>query len=1619
MSSPVATLTANIRLMKPTRLAGRRAALLRAANILSLLFCGLAHAHDGEAPHLGLDGNDNHLSDIYEALYPQAADPAGDADGDGFSNESEAAAGTNPLSKASFFQIASVSHTAGIVNLSWQSVAGKVYQVQVASKSGQTWNPSGPPLKGTGGSLTAAVTPENSRMLARLQVYDTDTDADGMTDWEEAQAGTDPILYDTDADGRSDRGFVESMLGEMSTLSVYPVTTWVRESGPQPAQFRVTRHGGFLPMIAHFTVSGTAVRGTDYNLSHEGIYFPAGAREIFITVTPIADSLPEDSESIILTLTPSSAWIPGASTSASITIISQGLTGEYFNTSNTTYSNSANFDPAQLAFTRVDAAVDFDWSKPEGTPPGIGTGTPDPLIIDDDQWTVRWTGFLYPKTSEAYQIHAIADRGVVVWVSRTPITAAPGATTGARINQWTTTNPTTKYTAGMLSGGASVTAGEPLYFRVDYRDTGGFTNNAGIQIRWSAPGVPEEAIPSSAFSRDGFPGGAPVITSPASAAGISGAPFSFQITATNSPSAFTVSGLPSGLSVDNAGVISGVTSVAEGYYPLTVTALNAAGSDSRPLVLYITTTGGSTMREMWTNVSGTGLAAVPYHTIPSTTTTVSSLEAPDNSGENFGERIRGFLTAPSTGLYTFFLTSDETAEFWVSAGEEPAHRLKRAWVNGSVADGAWDTLPGQKSITMRMTAGRRYYFEVLRRETNGTDHLAVAWLKPGQTDPDQKEIIPGWALTAWTQGTSTGAEGTLYAATLTPQAGATTLGSGSALLLVNEARTEAKLSYTFSNLTGPVNSGAHIHDSRTIQGQAGRIIYDIDDFEPDIFGNYPWVFEPGTSHTVTDLVDAIEGGFAYINLHTAAYPSGEIKGTFYPVGGSQFFVPPAAPPPAELTIPADPALAKEEIVRFLQQATFGARPDSDGAAPWDADSIEAVRQLGYAGWIDAQLAMPAGPDPESLNAVQMPPAMIYEVPTGSRPTPNTLTTLYYGSGPFSSFITEYYQRYPQSSVKDDVTQDDDEIWRAWWYHSVNSPDQLRHRVAFALSQILVVSEEGELDENARAVCHYYDLLYYHGLGNFRTLLERVTLNPAMGIYLDMLGNKKPNPSTGYIPNENYAREILQLFSIGLLRLHPDGSAVLSNAGLPVNTYEQDNVVGFAHTFTGWNYPGTSSNKITAMTPRPGDHDTGAKLLLEEAVLPAVTPATTESCNADLTAALDLIFHHPNTGPFICRQLIQRLVTANPSPAYIYRVSSVFENDGTGTRGNLAAVVRTLLLDPEARNQQHRSQTGYGHLKEPVIRATQLLRAFHGFSHAERNFGNSTDLGVAISATQSNVNLTQPLPTTDFTINLVVTPYTVVDGYVLAAGNNILVKAQANPAENGLYTFNGNGTLLTRAVNADSAAELNLAWVRVAGGTDEEAWFQQTAAIGSVGTDPQTWTEQEGGNRRRRLWGMGNTNTALTQTPLKSPTVFNFYEPNYVYLGHTGVSGLYAPEFQITTETTVVNAGNWFYDLARYNNANATTSAEPFSYGQGYDHGSPVRRDIKLDLTVERALAADSGALVDHMAALIMPGMMEPRLRALLVDYLETLPEATDANKMRRIGEALYLISLTPEFTWQK
>ena len=369
-------------------------------------------------------------------------------------------------------------------------------------------------------------------------------------------------------------------------------------------------------------------------------------------------------------------------------------------------------------------------------------------------------------------------------------------------------------------------------------------------------------------------------------------------------------------------------------------------------------------------------------------------------------------------------------------------------------------------------------------------------------------------------------------------------------------------------------------------------------------------------------------------------------------GGS---TPPGPPPPP----PPPPPVTKVEAFQFLNQATFG-------ATEAEADS---VISMGFEGWIDDQMTRPPSLQLPHMQALPPPPV-----------------------GPFE------YQ-------KDRVD--------IWIRNALHGEDQLRQRVAFALSEIFVVSQLGALVSQPWGLADYYDTLVVNAFGNYRDLMQDVTLHPSMGVYLSMLGNEKPNPALNIRPDENYARELMQLFSIGLVELNPDGSARVDSDGQPIPTYDQAVIEGFAHVYTGWSYVGfadlrnafpTYLNQVEPMQLYPDYHDTGQKTLLNGVVLPAG-----QSGEQDLADALDNVFNHPNVGPFVAIRLIQRLTTSNPSPGYVQRVAAVFEDDGTGERGDLGAVVRAILLDPEARPAMPMEIDGK--VKEPLLRLTQLWRAY--------------------------------------------------------------------------------------------------------------------------------------------------------------------------------------------------------------------------------------------------------------------------------------------------------------------
>ncbi len=537
-----------------------------------------------------------------------------------------------------------------------------------------------------------------------------------------------------------------------------------------------------------------------------------------------------------------------------------------------------------------------------------------------------------------------------------------------------------------------------------------------------------------------------------------------------------------------------------------------------------------------------------------------------------------------------------------------------------------------------------------------------------------------------------------------------------------------------------------------------------------------------------------------------------------------------------------------EAARFLTQATFGPR----------IDDIQHLRAVGYNAWLGEQFA--AAPS--------------YETPF-----------VLWVSGLPSGQNSVYQQQRLEAWL----------IHAAGLYDPSSPPtvhaDQLRQRVAMALSEIFVVSDRnGALTYEAYSLANYHDVLVRNAFGNYRTLLEEVTLHPAMGKYLSMMGNRKSDPVKNIRPDENYAREILQLFSIGLNQLDSNGVPVLDDSGHPIPTYTQNTVRGFAHVFTGWNFPGCTVDDWDncapgndsdppwrqPMVPLETFHDNVEdKQLLNYSGVAIANGVLVHGGDArsELTAALNNIFNHPNVGPFISRQLIQRLVTSNPSPAYVGRVAAAFNNNGSGVRGDLAAVVRAILADDEARNGYANAPTTFGKPREPFFKLTQLYRLTHARSVNGR-------------------------------INLII--------------------------------------------------------------------------------DPAEW---------------------YGQAPLRSPSVFNFFKPNFAQAGEIRAAGLVSPEYQIATDTLLVYTPNdlgWriFYFYV----------GSDYSYAQDPD-------SLLFDYTELKSLAANSGNLVDRLNLVLMSGQMSSFMRTALVTRLNALP-TTDGG-LARVQHALYLILNSPEYTVQK
>ena len=370
---------------------------------------------------------------------------------------------------------------------------------------------------------------------------------------------------------------------------------------------------------------------------------------------------------------------------------------------------------------------------------------------------------------------------------------------------------------------------------------------------------------------------------------------------------------------------------------------------------------------------------------------------------------------------------------------------------------------------------------------------------------------------------------------------------------------------------------------------------------------------------------------------------------------------------------------RADATRLLRQATFGPTPAG----------VDRAVALGASAWIDEQLALPATQYP----AYGWVPTNRPDTCVDDRTQPVR---------PDSYCARDAYTLF--------------QLQLQFFRNAIAQPDQLRQRVAFALSQIMVTS--GVANARNYAMRDYQQIFLDHAFGNYYDLMLAVTLSPQMGDYLDMVNNNKTNAVAGTDPNENYAREIMQLFSVGTYLLNPDGTQQLDATGKPLPTYQLAEIKGFSRVFTGWTYPTVQGTVARNNNPRnylglmlavDANHEFGTKVLLNGVVAPAnMTMAQ------DLTFAHQNIFNHANVGPFIGKQLIQKLVTSDPTPAYVARVTAVFNNNGLGQRGDLRAVVRAILLDPEARGAR-KIDPGYGKLAEPVLYMTSIARAMNAQS----------------------------------------------------------------------------------------------------------------------------------------------------------------------------------------------------------------------------------------------------------------------------------------------------------------
>lgn len=729
----------------------------------------------------------------------------------------------------------------------------------------------------------------------------------------------------------------------------------------------------------------------------------------------------------------------------------------------------------------------------------------------------------------------------------------------------------------------------------------------------------------------------------------------------------------------------------------------------------------------------------------------------------------------------------------------------------------------------------------------------------------------------------------LFVAYLSPIEGVMSSASGVVTALVEGDNDRAVVGLSFSNLSSTQNT-AYIRHGNDLE------IFRIPNGQ--VSGQLWSIRAAQILSTDQATLDALENGGLYVSISSANFPGGEIRGTLQPAEGS-IADPPAPPSPPAYPSPEFPNLAASgtsnnpeldrDITRFLMQASFGPTPASIAEVRTFIENAGGNALAGYEAWIDDQIVN--APNPSLRLLVEA--ADVEEfILRGNKPITFSNDPQFGGN---STQFNTTTRAWDPGSIHQNNYPFDQNRRREWWTLVMNTRAQLRQRMAFALSEIAVISENDvTVDTYHYGTAQYWDMLATNAFGRYRTILEKVTYSPMMGVYLSHLKNQKLNGSIA--PDENFAREIMQLFSIGLVQRHLDGSLKLDPATvLPIPTYDQGDITEMARVMTGmsfskrhasntgavqdntnffqgnghryWQASWTNDlkmfsayhdfNAYTTYTglPLPGGVASASKILFRGKPGQKVIPPRSQSDangNADVTDALNALAGspgagawdgHPTTPVFISRLLIQRFTSSNPSRGYLYRVASVFQD----TKGNLGEVIKAILLDYEARTLPGNDSAGRGKAKEPILHFAAMLRALDTKSNAPLSHLNT----MVVPFTSAQSPFTTPYPT----------------------------------------------------------AELN---------------------------------KFPAGSTRFRFF---DTEGTLTQSPQRAPSVFNWFLPDYVFPGALGAAGLVAPEFQVATESNVVNVVNSHLNVI-------FTGTPPTVYtqtqlGTGVRYGRPVDNFFNL------------------------------------------------------------------------